>query len=42
MIMKKQQIKYTAKEIVSIAIIWLFALSLVYIIWLKIELLLHK
>ncbi len=36
---KKQPLKYTIKEIILIAFIWLLAISLVYIVYLKIRLL---
>jgi len=36
---KKQPLKYTIKEILMIAFIWLLAISLVYIVYLKIRLL---
>ena len=36
---KKQESKYTIKEILMIAFIWLLAISLVYIVYLKIRLL---
>jgi len=35
--MKKQQLKYSIKEIVGIALVWLFALSIVYIVYVKIK-----
>jgi hypothetical protein len=36
---KKQQSKSTFKEIVTIVLFWLFALAMVYIVYLKIKLL---
>ncbi len=36
---KKQQSKYTFKEIVTIVFAWLFALAMIYIVYLKIKLL---
>lgn len=36
---KKQQTKYTIKDIVIIAFFWLVAIALVYLVYLKIKLL---
>jgi hypothetical protein len=37
--MEKSQLKYTFKEILIIIFSWLIAISLLYIVWLKIKLL---
>ena len=37
--MEKQQLKYTSKEILIIIFFWLIAISLLYIVYLKIKLL---
>jgi len=39
--MDKPREKYTSKEIVTIVFAWLFALSMVYIVYLKIKLFYH-
>jgi hypothetical protein len=41
-VMKKQPLKYTLKEIITIVFFWLLALSMVYIVYLKIKLLHHN
>jgi hypothetical protein len=40
--MKKQNLKYTSKEIVIIVFFWLLAVSAVYLVYLKIKLLYHN
>ena len=35
----KQEVKYSRKEIIAIALVWLFVLSLIYIVYLKLRLL---
>ncbi|MBB3056489.1 flagellar biosynthesis/type III secretory pathway M-ring protein FliF/YscJ [Mucilaginibacter gotjawali] len=35
--MKKQQLKYSFKDVLTIAISWLFALAVLYIIYIKIK-----
>jgi hypothetical protein len=37
--MKKQQLKYKLKEIVTIAFVWLFTIAILYIVYLKIKML---
>jgi len=37
--MKKQEVKYTPKEIAAIALVWLFAVAMVYIVYLKLRML---
>jgi hypothetical protein len=37
--MKKQEVKYNRKEIVAIAFVWLFAIAMVYIVYLKLRML---
>jgi len=39
--MKKQDLKYNSKEIIAMALIWLFALSMLYVVYLKIKLFYH-
>jgi hypothetical protein len=40
--MKKQHLKSTLKEVLVIVFFWLLAISLVYIVYLKIKLLHHN
>jgi hypothetical protein len=37
--MKKQEVKYSRKEIVTIALVWLFAILMGYIVYLKLRML---
>lgn len=37
--MKKQRLKYSLKEILIIAFFWLFAIAMLYLVYLKIKLL---
>ncbi len=37
--MRKQEVKYNRKEIVAIALVWLFAIAMVYIVYLKLRML---
>jgi len=37
--MKKQEAKHSRKEIIAIALVWLFVLSMIYIVYLKMRLL---
>jgi len=39
--MKKQQLKYTFKDVLTIACLWLFALAMLYIIYIKIKTFYH-
>jgi len=39
--MKKQKLKYNLKDILAIVISWLFALSLLYLVYLKIKTFYH-
>jgi hypothetical protein len=38
---KKQQLKQSFKEILAVVLCWLFALSILYIVFLKIKMLIH-
>jgi len=35
----KQELKYSLKEIIAIVLVWLFALAMIYIVYLKIKIL---
>jgi len=35
--MKKTPAKYSFKEIIAIVISWLFAIAILYVVWLKIK-----
>jgi hypothetical protein len=37
--MEKQKLKWTPKEIAAVALVWLFAISMVYIVYVKIKML---
>lgn len=37
--MEKQQTKYPLKDIIAIIMVWLFALSMLYVVYLKMKLL---
>jgi len=37
--MKKHEVKYNRKEIIVIAFVWLFVLSMIYVVYLKMRLL---
>jgi len=39
--MKKHHLKYTFKDVLMIAVSWLFALAMLYIIYIKIKIFYH-
>lgn len=39
--MKEQGLKYTLKEILVIVLAWLFALAIIYLVYLKVKILIN-